>query len=134
MKNATNNQVTPQSRQAFEVAQIMAQGEGVTRETIAREAFWGRHDSLMALVNESYGYEMDGMRYPANGLTLAEVIATVKTLDAETIITLLDNDRHLADEGAQAEERIPISPDGINPAWGIGPKCSGWVNKCLCDV
>jgi hypothetical protein len=55
-----------------------------TREDYARNAFWGSNSALMAEVENTRGYEMDGVWYPANGMTLAECIETVESIDGQT--------------------------------------------------
>lgn len=55
-----------------------------TRREHAVSAFWGGNAELMAEVEDRRGYEMDGVWYLANGVTLAECIETVEALDVET--------------------------------------------------
>lgn len=52
-----------------------------TRNEHARNAFWGSNPSLMAAVEDVRGYEMDGVWYPSNSMTLAECIETVEAMD-----------------------------------------------------
>ena len=59
-----------------------------TRDEHARNAFWGSNPMLMAEVENLRGYDMDGVRYPANGMTLAECIETVEAMDDETWLEL----------------------------------------------
>lgn len=55
------------------------------RETLARAAFWGSRPGLMALLEEHDGYQMDGVWWPANAMTLARAIELVRGLPEETL-------------------------------------------------
>lgn len=55
------------------------------RAAIARRAFWQDADPLSDYIRWVNGYQMDGQRWPANGLTLAAYIATVRELPDDQI-------------------------------------------------
>ena len=61
---------------------------------LAREAFWGKRPQLMALIRAVNGYTMNGIWWPANGISLLEVIATLERS--------LGDDAGTALEGMQA--------------------------------
>jgi hypothetical protein len=59
-----------------------------TKNEIARNAFYGNNEALMTVINEKHGYEMDGEMFPANGLSLNEVIETVEAMSENEIAEL----------------------------------------------
>jgi len=54
----------------------------MTREQLAREAFYGCRPALLATVQAGRAYQMDGETHASNGMTLAECIAAVQQMDA----------------------------------------------------
>lgn len=55
------------------------------RNALARTAFWGGNEALMEVINARAGYEMDGVWYPSNGVTLEQAIAIVEAMMDEEL-------------------------------------------------
>ena len=56
-----------------------------TKNEIARNAFYGNNEALMSEINIKHGYKMNGEFFPANGLSLSEVIETVEGMSDEEL-------------------------------------------------
>lgn len=56
-----------------------------TKNEIARNAFYGNNEVLMSAVSIKNGYTMNGEFFPANGLSLSEVIETVEGMSDEEL-------------------------------------------------
>lgn len=56
-----------------------------TKNEIARNAFYGNNEALMSEINIKHGYTMNGEFFPANGLSLSEVIETVESMSDEEL-------------------------------------------------
>lgn len=54
-----------------------------TRIQAARDAFYGSNEPMISAIEYTLGYEMNGQHYPANSLSLADVINYVKQLTNE---------------------------------------------------
>lgn len=63
----------------------------MSKELIARNAFWGMEvfEKIERYISSQLGYEMDGVRCPANGYTLAEAIDVVLKMSDQQIESLL---------------------------------------------
>ncbi len=46
----------------------------------AKEAFYGSDDELMNKISDFYSYEMDGITYPANSVSLLDCIKAVEQM------------------------------------------------------
>ena len=57
----------------------------MNKNQIARDAFYGNNEALMSVVSIKNGYTMNGEFFPANGLSLSEVIETVESMSDEEI-------------------------------------------------
>lgn len=61
----------------------------MTRREIAINAFYGGNETLMEFLANENGYTMDGVAWPANGFTLAEVIQMVEEMDEDILEALI---------------------------------------------
>jgi len=59
-----------------------------SRESLAKDAFWGINDKLMQVVLYLNGYWVGECFYPANSISLAATILTVKYMTDEELSKL----------------------------------------------
>lgn len=52
---------------------------------LAKQAFYGSNEPLMDHIRNERSYELDGVAYPSNGVTLAEAVETVEGMTDEVL-------------------------------------------------